>query len=182
MTLKGFKKDLIDMAKVLFPAIAITWIVMFFLIANAIVPSGSMEPTIMTGSRIIGNRLAYKGGKTPERGDIIIFRYPDDESYYFVKRLIGKSGDVVEIIPNENMDGYGYVRVNGDRLNEPYLSEQMSVEEYQRYEVPDGCYFFMGDNRNHSNDARYWNNTYVKEEKIVAKVLFQYWKGFKKIK
>lgn len=181
MTLKGFKEDLIDMAKILLPAIIITWFVTAFLIANAIVPSGSMEPTIMTDSRIIGNRLAYKFGSLPERGDIIIFRYPDDESYYFVKRLIGKPGDTVEIVPNKEMDGYGYVKVNGERLNEPYLSEPMSVEEYKKYEVPDGCYFFMGDNRNHSNDARYWDTTYVKEEKIIAKVLFQYWKGFKEI-
>lgn len=181
MTLNGFKKDFIELLKTIVPAILIAWFITTFLIANALVPSGSMENTIMTGSKLIGNRLAYKFGTLPERGDIIIFRYPDDESTYFVKRLIGKPGDTVEIVPNGNADGYGYVKVNGERINEPYLSEQMQVSEYVKYEVPDESYFFMGDNRNHSNDARYWENTFVKEDKLIAKVMFQYWKGFKKL-
>lgn len=181
MTLNGFKKDFIELLKTIVPAILIAWFITTFLIANALVPSGSMENTIMTGSKLIGNRLAYKFGTLPERGDIIIFRYPDDENTYFVKRLIGKPGDTIEIVPNGNADGYGYVKVNGERINEPYLSEQMQVSEYIKYEVPDESYFFMGDNRNHSNDARYWENTFVKEDKLIAKVVFQYWKGFKKL-
>ncbi len=179
MSLKEFKKDLIDMAKLFLPAIIIAWLITTYLIANAVVPSGSMETTIMTNSRLIGNRLAYKFGEKPERGDIIIFRYPDDESLYFVKRLIGLPGDTVEIIPNDSDDGYGYVKINGERVNEPYLNEQMEVTEYLKFNVPEKSYFFLGDNRNHSNDARYWDTTYVAEEKLVAKVLFQYWKGFK---
>lgn len=181
MTLNGFKKDFIELLKTIVPAILIAWFITTFLIANALVPSGSMENTIMTGSKLIGNRLAYKFGTLPERGDIIIFRYPDDENTYFVKRVIGKPGDTIEIVPNGNADGYGYVKVNGERINEPYLSEQMQVSEYIKYEVPDESYFFMGDNRNHSNDARYWENTFVKEDKLIAKVVFQYWKGFKKL-
>ena len=55
----------------------------------------------------------------------------------------------------------------------------MEVTEYLKFNVPEKSYFFLGDNRNHSNDARYWDTTYVAEEKLVAKVLFQYWKGFK---
>ena len=78
MSLKEFKKDLIDMAKLFLPAIIIAWLITTYLIANAVVPSGSMETTIMTNSRLIGNRLAYKFGEKPERGDIIIFRYPDE--------------------------------------------------------------------------------------------------------
>lgn len=174
--LKGFKKDLIDMIKLFLPAIMIAWVITTFFIANAVVPSGSMEQTIMTGSRVIGNRLAYSFNKEPERGDIIIFKYPDNEDLYFVKRLIGLPGDIVEIVPGEES---GYVKVNGERINEPYLNEAMLVEKYQKFEVPEDSYFFLGDNRNHSNDARYWENKYVKRNKLVAKVIFQYWKGFK---
>jgi len=181
LKLSGLKKDMIDMIKLFLPAIVVAWFITTFIIANAIVPSGSMESTIMTGSRLVGNRLAYKFGNLPERGDIIIFKNPDNEKIYFVKRLIGIPGDVVEIIPNENEDGYGYVKINGERINEPYLNEQMIVDQYQKFEIPEKSYFFMGDNRNHSNDARYWDHTFVKEDKLVAKVLFQYWKGLKKL-
>lgn len=179
--LKGFKKDAKEFLKVFIPAFLFAWIITTFFIANAYVPTGSMIPTIMPESRLIGNRLAYKFGEEPKRGDVIIFIYPDDGKTYFVKRLIGEPGDVVEIIPNESDDGYGYVRVNGERLNEPYLNEPMEVDSYQKFEVPEDKYFFMGDNRNNSNDARYWENTYVDEDKIVAKVLFQYWNKFKTI-
>lgn len=169
------------MFKIFIPAAAFSWVVTTFLIANAIVPSGSMENTIMTGSRVIGSRLSYKFNNLPERGDVIIFRYPDDESIYFVKRLIGLPGDKVEIVKNDPEDGYGYVMVNGEKLDEPYLAEEMEVTSNQEFDVPENSYFFMGDNRNNSNDARYWNNTFVEKDKIIAKVLFQYWKGFKNL-
>lgn len=179
MKLKDFGKDLIDMLKVFLPAVTIAWLITTFLIANAVVPSGSMETTIMTDSRVFGNRLAYKFGKEPERGEIIIFRYPDNEKIYFVKRLIGLPGDTVEIVPDEEGKGTGYVKINGERINEPYLKEKMIVPEYKEYQVPDGCYFFLGDNRNDSNDARFWKHTFVTEDELVAKVIFQYWKKFK---
>lgn len=67
-----------------------------FLIINADVPTGSMENTILPGDRFIGNRLAYVVGE-PERGDIVVFRYPDDESEIYVKRVIGLPGDTIDI-------------------------------------------------------------------------------------
>lgn len=166
--------------KTFVPIFLFMWALTTFLIANAVVPSGSMEPTIMTGSRLIGNRLSYLGSD-PKRGDIIIFRYPDDPRIYFIKRLIGVPGDKVEIVPNENGDGYGYVKINGERLEEPYLAEPMAVGEYLAYDVPEDSYFFLGDNRNHSKDARYWGTTFVTRKQLVAKAVFQYWKGFKKL-
>ena len=135
----------------------------------------------MTGSRLIGSRLAYSFGEMPNRGEIIIFEYPDNPDVYYVKRLIGMPGDKVEIVMDDENTGFGYVKINGEKLEEPYLKEPMEVTSNRTFEVPEGSYFFMGDNRNHSNDARYWENTYVKEDALVAKVLFQYWKGFKKL-
>ena len=78
---------------------------------------------------------------------------------------------------NDNVVGSVYI--NGEKLEEPYLNEPMIVIGDMHFEVPEDSYFFMGDNRNNSNDARFWKTTYVKKEKLVAKVLFQYWKGFK---
>ena len=181
MTLKGFKSDLIDMAQMFLPAIFIAWFLTTFIMANSIVPSSSMESTIMTGSRLIGSRLAYSFGEMPQRGEIIIFEFPDNPDVYYVKRLIGMPGDKVEIVEDENDPGFGYVMINGEKYEEPYLNGKMEVTSNQVFEVPEGSYFFMGDNRNRSHDARYWENTYVKEDALVAKVLFQYWKGFKKL-
>ena len=177
----NFNNKLIDFLKPLFLGIFFAWFITTFLIANTFVPTGSMENTIMTGSKLIGNRLEYLFHK-PKYGDVIVFKYPDDESIYFVKRLIGLPGDTVEIVPNENGDGTGFVRVNGKVLNEPYLKEEMLVEEYQSYVVPEDSYFFLGDNRNNSKDARYWKHTFVKKNQLVAKIYFEYFKTPKLIK
>ena len=132
-----------------------------------------METTIMAGDRVIGSRLSYKFGD-PQRGDIAIFIYPDDEAKgiktYYVKRIIGMPGDTIDIV-----DGKVYLNGSDTPLDEPYLHEPMEPEEPQHYEVPDGCYFMLGDNRNNSRDARYWENKFVKKEKIIAKVLFCYY-------
>ena len=177
----NFNNKLIDFLKPLFLGIFFAWFITTFLIANTFVPTGSMENTIMTGSKLIGNRLEYLFHK-PKYGDVIVFKYPDDESIYFVKRLIGLPGDTVEIVPNKNGDGTGFVRVNGKVLNEPYLKEEMLVEEYQSYVVPNDCYFFLGDNRNNSKDARYWKHTFVKKNQLVAKIYLEYFKTPKLIR
>ena len=137
------------------------------LIINSVVPSASMESTIMTGSRMLGLRVLY-WFDDPERGDIIVFKYPDDPSENFVKRVIGLPGDTVEIIQ-------GVTYVNGEKLDEPYLNETPRAQNYGPYEVPEGCYFVMGDNRNNSHDSRFWTNTYVPRENILGKALFCYW-------
>lgn len=111
----------------------------------------------------------------PERGDIIIFKFPDDESQNYVKRVIGCPGDTVKI------EG-GKVYVNGELLEEDYLKETWTVATGPyTFEVPEDSYFVMGDNRNNSYDGRYWTNTYVKKSKILGKAIFRYWplKNFK---
>jgi signal peptidase I len=173
------KETMIEILSFL-PVIIFSWLLTTFVIANAVVPTGSMESTIMTGSRLIGNRLAYKGSD-PHRKDIVIFKAPDNESIFYVKRIIGLPGDTVEIIQTDSESKTGNVYINGHPIYEDYLNEPMIVEEYMKFEVPKDSYFCMGDNRNKSFDARYWENTFVKKDKITAKVLFQYWKGFKKL-
>lgn len=149
-------------------AVAIALLIQRFVIINANIPSGSMENTIMTSDRLIGNRLSYLFGK-PQRGDIVIFRYPDDESQLFVKRVIGLPGETVTIEEAK-------VYINGERLDEPYLKETWVVDAGPySFEVPVGCYLVLGDNRNNSKDARYWVNSYVKEEQMLGKAVFRYW-------
>lgn len=139
-----------------------------FLIVNAQIPSGSMENTIMTGDRVVGNRLSYLT-KDSERYDVIIFKYPDDESQLFIKRIIGLPGETVEI-----HDGHIYIDGSSEPLEDVETKEYM-VGNYGPYTVPEGCYFVMGDNRNDSKDSRYWINPYVSKDKILGKAVFRYW-------
>ena len=156
--------------KIVISAVAIAVVLVLFIIMNAKVPSGSMKDTINEGDRIVGLRLAY-AFSSPKRGDIIIFKYPDNESTKYVKRVIGLPGDTVSF-----KDGDVYI--NGEKLNEPYLKTQHSTyTSVESYTVPEGSYFMLGDNRENSKDSRFWNNTYVKKQKILAKVMFRYYNG-----
>lgn len=139
-----------------------------FIIVNAKIPSGSMENTIMPGDRILGNRLAYLNSD-PERFDIIIFRYPDDESQLFIKRVIGLPGETVEI-----RDGSIYINGSDEPLQDVNIKEPMEGS-FGPYTVPEDCYFVMGDNRNNSKDSRYWENTFVTKDEILGKAFFKYW-------
>lgn len=175
-----FFRTIFDVVKSIAVAYIVAWTLTTFVIANAVVPSGSMLNTIDIGSRLLGSRLHYKLGFEPKNGDIVIFKDPDQSDRILIKRCIGVGGDKVELIPNG--DGTGYVLVNGQAIDEPYLNEPMQVYDYKEYNVPKDCYFFMGDNRNDSFDARFWKNTYVKKENLISNVWFQYWKGFKTFK
>ncbi len=138
-------------------------------IIKAEVPTGSMENTIMTGDCVLGFQLAYLFSD-PKRGDIVIFPWPDNPEITYVKRIIGLPGETLEI-----KDGAVYI--NGKALQEDYLKEEM-IGTYGPYEVPEGCYFMMGDNRNPSSDSRKWKNTFLKGEDIIAKVIFRYSPNF----
>ncbi|MDQ0153264.1 signal peptidase I [Moryella indoligenes] len=170
------KKELLSWIQIIVCAAVIAFLLNSFIIANSRVPSASMENTIMTGDRVIGSRLSYKFFGDPKRGDIIIFRWPDNEKILFVKRIIGLPGDTVEI-----RDGAVYLNGSETALEEPYLREPMIAEPDMSFTVPENAYFCMGDNRNESMDARYWKNTFVYRDKILAKVLFRYWPGIRAI-
>lgn len=161
------KKELFSWLRVIVIAVAVALILNCFVIINSVVPSSSMESTIMTGSRMFGFRLAYLFD-SPKQGDIVIFRFPDNEKETFVKRVIGCPGDVVEIKA-------GLTYVNGEAIEEPYLNEKPQKLDFGPYEVPKDSYFVMGDNRDNSKDARYWNNTYVSRKEILAKAVICYW-------
>jgi signal peptidase I len=151
-------------------AVLIALLLKNFVIINATVPTGSMENTIMPGDDLLGLRVAYLFSE-PERGDIVIFKYPDDESQKFIKRIIGLPGDEVVI-----EDGKIYINGSEEPLDEPYLKEEWvrNTGPFD-FEVPEGCYLVMGDNRNDSWDARYWENTYVTEDELIGKALFVYY-------
>lgn len=167
------------------------------------VPSASMEPTIVPGDFLMVSKAEYelkvpftdlvlaKTG-SPERGDVIVFRYPKDPTINYVKRLIGLPGDRVEVTD-------GIVRINGQETTHAaagslrvdsslaagqprLLTESLGTHIHtiqkvappergtQRFDVPEGMYFFMGDNRDNSNDSRFWG--FVPKSALRGKVRF----------
>ena len=147
----------------------VTWFLMNYVIINAVVPSGSMENTIMTGDRLIGIRLV----STYQRGDIVIFPDPETEDRYLIKRIIGLPGETVEI--KDMGDGTAGVYINDSKLSEDYLPEPMIWDGDFSITLPEDGYFMMGDNRNHSYDARYWGRNVIYSDEIVGVAKLRYW-------
>lgn len=158
-------KNIGEIGKSVFCALILAYVLNTCVIVNAQVPSGSMEATVMTGDRIIANRLSYLIDN-PQRGDIVTFIYPDDGKTAYLKRVIGLPGETIE---GRN----GKIYINGEQLEKDYTTEE-SYDNFGPYAIPDGCYFMMGDNRNDSWDSRYWTNKYVSSKDIIGKAVISY--------
>lgn len=141
----------------------------FFLFDTRNIPSSSMVPTIEPGDRVIMSRLSYLGERAPERGDIVVFRAPEElnERDDLIKRVVGLPGEEVAV-------SGGAVYINGEALAEPYLAET-PYYEFGPYTVPENCYFVLGDNRNWSNDAHLWQEHYISGDSIKGKAIWRYW-------
>ena len=123
------------------------------------VESISMQPTLFPGDYVIVNKLAYRFNSSPERGDVIVFRYPPDpDTTPYIKRIIGLPGDQIHIAD-------GKVTVNGQVLIEAYLKVNTNIGG--DWNVPSGELFVMGDNRNNSSDSRKWG--FVPLENIIGR-------------
>lgn len=185
---KAIVREIFSWVWTILLALVIALFLNHFIIVNANVPTGSMQDTIQPGDRLIGFRLAYlKNG--PQRGDIIIFDFPLDEEQTYIKRVIGLPGEHIEI-----HDGLVYIDGSSEPLAEKYLREEwIEKNDGISYDIPEDCYFVMGDNRNNSLDGRYWAQEavrlelaesledaewmeycFVNREQILGKALFRY--------
>lgn len=138
-------------------AFIIALLIKQFLIFQVRIPSGSMIPTLNIGDKLFVTRV-YNLDKI-ERGDILVF-YSVELEDTLIKRVIGLPGDTVEISD-------GKVSVNGEELDESYVVN--TDHSYGTYVVPEGKYFFLGDNRPISKDSRYWIDPYIDGKYIEAK-------------
>jgi signal peptidase I len=140
-----------------------------FLVAPFYIPSGSMEPTLSPGDYILVNRLIYFL-HPPQRGDIIVFRFPRDEHWDFVKRIIGLPGDLVE-------ERDGHMFVNGRSLRETYMRHSVNgvapATDLAPLRIPPRQLFVLGDNRDASLDSRFWGT--VDEHEVIGKAFVIYW-------
>lgn len=128
------------------------------------VPTGSMEDTIIPGDRLYVNELIDVD--SAKRGDILVFKSDELDNKRLVKRLIGLPGETIEIKSD------GSIYIDKEKLKEPYAVETQGEEEI--FIVPDNSFFFLGDNRPISYDARYWDEPYISKDKVIGKVEFRF--------
>lgn len=136
-----------------------------FVITGARVPTSSMEPTIKQGDIALVNGLVYVKND-PQRGDIVIFKHDGlADGGILIKRIIGLPGDSVTFAD-------GYVYINGEPVYESYLPRDTETNSFRNFdEIPQGCYFVLGDNREDSLDSRFWDDPYVKRSEIRGKLM-----------
>ncbi len=158
-------KEIISWAMVIVIAFALAFLINKFVLYKVSSPTGSMENTFMINDKVEVLRLAYLFSK-PERGDIVVFPAPDEPEMDYIKRVIGLPGETIEGID-------GVVYINGEPLTENYIKESWSGD-FGPYEIPEGNYFMMGDNRRSSLDARFWTNKFVPFKNIEGKAIFKY--------
>ncbi|WP_227368425.1 signal peptidase I [Halomonas sp. M20] len=197
----------VDYARSFFPVLFIVLLLRSFLVEPFQIPSGSMRPTLEIGDFILVNKFTYGlrlpvthteivDLDEPERGDVMVFRFPQDTSVNFIKRVVGLPGDRIryenkqlyvngEPVPKELIDANPekapgeklFDEQLGERLHDIYNNPLDPGPQLREVIVPDGHYFMMGDNRDHSNDSRYWG--FVPEENIVGKAfaVWMHWDG-----
>ncbi|GBF11651.1 signal peptidase I [Tepidibacillus infernus] len=168
----SINKELKEWAKAIAIAIILAYLIRTFLFAPFIVDGTSMMPTLENGERLIVNELQYRFGQ-PKRGDIIVFRYSEEQDY--IKRVIALPGEVVEVKNDQ-------LYINGQKVEEPYLNEerkQLAVQgltltdDFGPVKVEEGHLFVMGDNRRNSKDSRMIGT--IKFDQVVGKAAFAFW-------
>jgi signal peptidase I len=169
-------------------AILLALVIRTLVVQAFTIPSGSMMDTLLVGDYILVNKFLFgpeipvadwrlPGLRAPRRGDIIVFKYPQDEKRDFIKRIVGTPGDVIQVRGEQ-------VYVNSQALVEPFVKHTnpspVHGQAYCGYaygceptRVPPDSYFVMGDNRDNSQDSRYWG--FVKRDKIKGKAFLIYW-------
>ncbi|MDR5868216.1 signal peptidase I [Halomonas koreensis] len=197
----------VDYARSFFPVLLVVLVLRSFLVEPFQIPSGSMRPTLEVGDFILVNKFAYGlrlpvvdtkvvDIDEPERGDVMVFRFPDEPSVNFIKRVVGLPGDriryedkqlyvngrpvpkaLLEAGPEGAPDELLFEERLGEVAHPIYNNPRDPGPQMREIVVPQGHYFTMGDNRDHSNDSRYWG--FVPEENVVGKAfaVWMHWDG-----
>jgi len=182
----GKKHIVREYAESIIIAVILALIIRTFLVQAFKIPSGSMEDTLAIGDHILVNKFIY-GTKIPftdkrilkirdpQRGDVIVFEYPEDPSKDFIKRVIGTPGDVIEEKDKKvYVNGQPYVNPHEVHKETDMIPrEQNPRDNFGPVKVPENSYFVMGDNRDRSYDSRFWG--FVKNSKIKGLAFIKYW-------
>jgi signal peptidase I len=222
------KKEILSFATTLFAALFCAAIIRSFFFEPFFIPSGSMKPNLLIGDYVIVTKYSYgysrysfpfspelfsgrifsdQGEKKPQRGDVVVFRFPPDPSINYIKRVIGLPGDMIQM-----RDGVLYINnekvekiANGEFIDGDSDSPSIKIDRFNEtmpdgkrvvtldmtvtpqdntgiYQVPEGYYFMMGDNRDNSQDSRFLDQVgFVPEENLVGKARFIFFSDAKPI-
>ncbi|MFQ5520495.1 MAG: signal peptidase I [Candidatus Methylomirabilia bacterium] len=202
---KRKKSSIREYTEAIVMAVILALVIRTFVVQAFTIPSGSMMETLQVGDYILVNKFIYgaeipytpwsfPGLHSPERGDIVVFKYPLDERRDFIKRIIARAGDRLvirdgQVLINGQPISEQYVQNPGQALGPPpYVTDRNSGEpclaqaataakahphQFGPITIPDGQYFVMGDNRNNSQDSRYWGC--LRREHIRGKAFMIYW-------
>ena len=179
MAKKRFIKEYLE------PIVIAVFIALFiraFVVQAFKIPSSSMEPTLLVGDHLLVNKFIYGiripftdiklfQYKKPGRGDIIVFIFPKDRTKDFIKRVIGTEGEKVAIVHNK-------IYINDKLIDDPwgrFILSRPSIEDYGPVRVPENSLFVMGDNRDNSQDSRFWGFVKLNEVKGKALVIYFSW-------
>lgn len=203
---------LVEYSKSFFPVILAVFLIRSFLVEPFKIPSGSMMSTLLVGDFILVNKYTYGlrvpvannvffDMKHPERGEVMVFRFPKDPSLDYIKRVVGLPGDHIEYrnkqifvngtpVVQHEKGYYEYVGPGLNQISLRRLTEDLGTHPHEiliddsnpvldgEVTVPAGHYFVMGDNRDNSNDSRFWG--FVPDENVVGKA-FMIWWNFDKL-
>lgn len=152
-------------------ALVLAFLIRTFIAEPRYIPSDSMVPTLLTGDRLVVEKVSYYF-HPPKFGDIVVFQPPEAlqnrgylKSQAFIKRVIGESENIVNI-------NKGKVYLNGQALEEDYIAEPPN-QPFPPVKVPPDNLFVMGDNRNDSNDSRYWG--FLPRKNVIGRAVFRFW-------
>jgi len=173
---KKFVKEYIEPIVI---AVLIALFIRAFIIQAFKIPSSSMEPTLLVGDYLLVNKFIYGVRipyssikffeyKKPKRGDIIVFIFPKDRKKDFIKRVIGTEGEKVTILHNK-------IYIDDKLIDDPwghFTRPRSSIEDYGPVKVPEGSLFVMGDNRDNSQDSRFWGFVNINEVKGKAFIIY----------
>jgi signal peptidase I len=182
-----------EYTKAIVMALILALIIRAYVVQAFKIPSGSMLPTLLIGDHILvnkfiyGTRLPFSENRVlvlrkPERGDLIVFRYPEDPQRDFIKRVIAVEGDIIEARNKK-------IFINGKLLNEPYIQHTDDLilpeeigprDNFGPYYVPENRLFVMGDNRDQSHDSRYWGYVDIEDVKGEAFIIYWSWDSIEK--
>ena len=155
-------------------AVILALVIRTFFVQPFKIPTGSMRPTLREGDRILVNKLLYRF-REPERGDVVVFKYPPDRKRDFIKRLVAGPLEMVAIED-------GHLRVDGERVTDPEIFNDIFYYNKEDWPygrsgvtvaVPEERYFVLGDNSANSSDSRNWG--FVHRQDLLGRAFFVYW-------
>jgi signal peptidase I len=153
-------------------AVALAMAIRTFIMAPFKIPSGSMRPTLIEGDRILVSKFIYRF-REPQRGDIIVFRYPEDPKRPFIKRLVALGGDTVELRSGKILVNGEALLDNGVFASTRYYNQGPYGKEDEEVRVPAGSYFVLGDNSLSSHDSRFWG--FVPKKLLIGQAMCIFW-------